>query len=254
MCKARHGSLSLLTAPQNRVRQACQDCIRYGRNPILTSTNLFHKHTLKQLTGMKDWGIVSRHEDSARYLMKVQERDRTFAPNRMDLFDLGHIYDGHSYKGLCCWMRIPKPVKYNPSRDRMRMHNSSRCMCIQAGYEIPICSECANIGCYFDYNYDSFARQNPGVCECGKLLWDFQGEGGVILPGQGWDPQKHTLDDCYPNLQVERIVGLCAWCGFRVYEQVNKGNFPLNYEAFMTWKSKRLELENTSWKNQSRES
>lgn len=240
----------MIAGAERRIRQVCQDCIIMGRNPALTDANLFPDHTLRQLTEARKWTLDG--PDSTRVnmfsqadyteLQEAQQKDVTFCPNRIDLFDLQRTprtadWDPNS-EAVVAWQTILRPSTYDPIVDRIRQHQSSRCMCVQAGFAIPLCDSCAQVGCINDYSYIAFCRQDLGTCECGAMLWDMYDENGtLVVAGHGWDPKKHSLSS--PDTAVnsegegpaeatarESILGLCSWCGFQVYEQAEKGKLP----------------------------
>lgn len=94
-----------------------------------------------------------------------------------------------------------------------------------------------------DYEYEVWSRENMGICECGTLLWDFIGEDGETIAGNGWDPTNHSetlpaseaTDGQHGGFQ-ETVVGLCSWCGFRVYRPAgNRGKLPKTEEEYQAW-------------------
>lgn len=238
----------MISGAERRIREVCQDCILEGRNPRLTHANLFPEHTLNQLTEARKWtldcarvDLITR--DQYAELQVAQQKDVTFCPNRSDLFDLQRIprnidrWDPPSEVPVVAWQTILRPETYDPIFDRTRQHQSSRCVCVQAGFAIPLCLTCAQVGCSIDWEYGPFNRDNPGTCECSNMLFDmFDANDTLVVAGLAWNPQKHSLSpDTTVNAgeggnqaeaAAEKIVGLCSWCGFRVYEQVEKGKLP----------------------------
>jgi len=209
-------------------------------------------------------------------LKVAQEADVTFCPNRVDLFDMQRLpsvssvnylppaapqsQDQHQSepvdRKIVAWQTIRRQSTYDPTLDRIREFEQSRCMCLQAGLSLPLCYDCSMIGTYNDWKYRDFARHNTGCCECGTMVVDFPGEKeGEIIPGAIWNPQKDTLAGVQTTVTgtdgegkgapppEETIEGLCGWCGFRVYQQKGKrSHLPETDSDWLSHEQKRTQV------------
>lgn len=247
----------MLDGAERRIRRVCRDCILMGRNPLLTDPNLFPEHTLNQLIEGRKWMPNGVHRNTIPQVeytelqeiqQKAQQRDITFCPNQSKLFDLQRTprinhWDTSSEDPVVAWQTVLRPSTYDPIFDRIRQHQSSRCMCIQAGFAVPLCDTCAQVGSYADWGYHAFNRQNPDTCECGTLLGDLVDENGTVVHiGHRWDPKKHSLSlskTAINSNEGETIIGLCSWCGFLVYEQAEKGKLPETEAEWQEYLAKR---------------
>lgn len=199
---------------------------------------------MNQITAGRLW--KGHRSDGFVEIKKAQVKDITFSPNRLDLFHIAHQPHTHHYSRISehqpttAIQTIKTPEKYDPQIDRVREHETSRCVCLQAGLSIPLCNKCMHFGYYHDLKYQDFARHDTSACECGNMLVDFPGEKeGEIIPGAIWDPKVDSLPASTNEkgegpAHEETIEGLCGWCGFRVYRQKESGKLP---ETVAEWEA-----------------
>ncbi|KAI5805504.1 hypothetical protein DFH27DRAFT_374499 [Peziza echinospora] len=238
MCSTRQGLEELFRLPRDRLRLACSDCIFGGyKTHLEENMPLFGEHKMNQLVGGKVWKRLALLK-IYQLIKKAQNDDYLDIPYRLDLFTLaGYVYYNPAAEDRmrvnCTILEtIMPPTKYLRKDYEIRKHEDSRCMCLQIGQYLPICIDCAAVGSYKDYRYTAFKKQHPGVCQCGSKLPN-SSEAPADFP---FDQPKYlqplALQDTFRDVKskggsaltfhrglasLEVAIGLCSWCGFRIY-------------------------------------